>query len=147
MRQPNFFCAMYGVIQNAKDEILLMQRQNTGYMDGCWSLPAGHADDGELPIEACIREMEEEIGITVKKEDISFLHCNAHPAIIFGLEGKMYVSLTFRIAKYTGEIQNKEPKKCADIRFFPLDNLPKELPPEVAEMFKGFPKVPYSENR
>ena len=79
MRSPNFFCAIFGVVQNSLGEVLLMHRQNTGVNDGIWALPSGHVEDGEMPATACVREMEEEVGISVKAEDLDFIHCNIAP--------------------------------------------------------------------
>ena len=44
------------------DGILLMRRQNSGYYDGWYTVPAGHVEAGELPVDALLREAKEEIG-------------------------------------------------------------------------------------
>lgn len=54
--------------------MLFGQRQNTGFEDGAWHLPSGHLEADESVIDALIREAEEEIGITIKSEDVQFAH-------------------------------------------------------------------------
>jgi len=45
------------------NEILLMRRKGSGYYDGWYSVPAGHVEAGELPMNALIREIKEELSI------------------------------------------------------------------------------------
>lgn len=45
--------------------ILLLKRANTGFMDGYYSLPAGHLDGDETAREGGSREIKEEIGIDI----------------------------------------------------------------------------------
>jgi ADP-ribose pyrophosphatase YjhB (NUDIX family) len=49
-----------------KDEKLLMVQEGREDVKGKWNLPAGHADLGEDPIKAVIREAKEETGLDVK---------------------------------------------------------------------------------
>jgi 8-oxo-dGTP diphosphatase len=56
------------------DRVLLLRRFNTGWEDGKYSVPAGHVDVGESVTEATIREAREEVGITLKPEDIEVIH-------------------------------------------------------------------------
>ena len=39
-----------------------------GRKSGKWSFPKGHGNRGELPLDACLRELKEETGITLKSE-------------------------------------------------------------------------------
>ena len=48
-----------GLVQNRKGEILLIYRR------GCWDLPKGKLDAGELIPECAIREVQEETGIQI----------------------------------------------------------------------------------
>ena len=57
-----------------KKEVLLQLRQNTGYMDGMYDFTCGgHVEKNESYAKAMIRESSEEIGITIKEEDLIFL--------------------------------------------------------------------------
>ena len=59
---------------------LLSRRFNTNWMDGKYSLIAGHLDGNEKVSDAMIREAMEEAGIKVEKEDlkpVKVLHRNS----------------------------------------------------------------------
>ena len=65
--------------ENGEKEILLQLRQNTGYMDNMYDFAcSGHVEKGESYTTALVREAKEEIGITVKEEDLVFLAVNHH---------------------------------------------------------------------
>ncbi len=42
--------------------------------DGCWSIPKGILDDAEHPLEAALREFEEETGVTLDYPLSSFIN-------------------------------------------------------------------------
>lgn len=44
------------------EQLLFSRSQNTGFMDGKYSLVAGHVHTGESVVSAVIREAEEEAG-------------------------------------------------------------------------------------
>jgi len=105
-------------------KLLLGRRTNTGWNDGKYCTPAGHAEDGETIAEACAREAYEEAGVRVDAKDLKFVHVQHrwngdHARIGF------YFMPTVDV----GEPQNMEPEKCDDFGFFPLDNLPQMVEP------------------
>jgi 8-oxo-dGTP diphosphatase len=55
-------------------QVLLGRRQNTGFADGCYHLPAGRLEAGESVIDALIREAREETGIVIWPDAIDFVH-------------------------------------------------------------------------
>lgn len=109
------------------NKVLLGLRQGTGYMDGYYALPGGKHEGGEFLKSSAIREIKEEIGINCRPEDVSFKGLvHGLPGIDSEINGEvMYV--TFLIDKYEGVIKNTEPHKCKELRFFPVDELPKNI--------------------
>ena len=73
------YLAVY-IIVRQQQRILLLQRKNTGFDDGKWSLPAGHVEEGESALTAAIREAEEEIGIVIPSSALNLvcIHCIAN---------------------------------------------------------------------
>lgn len=63
--------ASHLILENPAGEILMLRRANTGYADGCWSLPAGHVEPGETLADCCAREAQEEIGVHLDVTAIS----------------------------------------------------------------------------
>ena len=103
-------------------KILLLLRANTGFEDGNYGLPAGHLDGGETAREGAAREMREEIGITVRPEDLEVVHVMHRKA---ARDERIDFFMTAR--SYEGEIRNCEPEKCASLDWFPLDSLPSNM--------------------
>ena len=53
-------------------DILLLRRQSNKASGDCWGLPAGKLDEGESLMEAVLREIKEETGISVPQDKVSF---------------------------------------------------------------------------
>ncbi len=109
------------LILEREGRILLGLRHNTGYMDGYWALPAGHAEDGERARQSMIREAKEEIGIDINEDDLEVVH------IMHRNSNRENLDIFMRLPKYEGEIENMEPEKCKELRFFPRDSLPENI--------------------
>ena len=59
---------------NDDNKILLQQRlANTKKMPNMWGTTAGGAKENETSLEGSIRELEEELGIKAKKEEMTFI--------------------------------------------------------------------------
>ncbi len=54
-----------GVLEDAAGNILIAQRPAGSHSAGWWEFPGGKIEPGEQPLEALIRELGEELGITV----------------------------------------------------------------------------------
>lgn len=113
-------------------QILLLQRQNTGYEDGKYSLPAGHKESGEHPTEAVVRESLEEIDVEI---DTRYLSC-AHVMMRIRDIDSERVDLFFTTRVWEGEPQNIEPEKCSHLGWFAIDNLPENTIPYIREAIK-----------
>jgi len=105
------------IVEN--DSLLLGKRKGV-VGEGEWGLPGGHLERESL--EQCLeRELWEELGVRVESQRLIALDNN--PSNI----GGHYLHIGFLIEKYSGEISNKEPDKCSEWRFFPLDSLPENI--------------------
>ncbi|HAT1569998.1 TPA: 8-oxo-dGTP diphosphatase MutT [Kluyvera cryocrescens] len=54
-----------GIIRNAEGEIYITQRAADAHMANKWEFPGGKIEEGETAEQAVIRELQEEVGITV----------------------------------------------------------------------------------
>ncbi len=103
------------------DEILFGLRENTGYEDGAWHLPAGHLEADESVVDALIREADEEVGVRIAPNDVHFAHLMHNSSS----GGRM--ALFFAVDKWEGNPDNREPDKCSALGWFPIDKLPKRM--------------------
>lgn len=118
-------------------EVLLSRRFNTEWRNGEYSLVAGHLDAGESIRMAMCREAKEEAGITIALADLHFVH------VMHQVENKEYFDFYFTATKWEGEPTNQEPDKCDDLRWFPLDALPTNLVPNVAQALAAYARGEY----
>ena len=68
------------LIVNSKNEILLLKRSDYKGPSSqhFWDLPGGSVDMGELPLDAMIRECNEELGIVLVKFDLFSKHFGSY---------------------------------------------------------------------
>jgi len=102
--------------------LLLSRRANTGWMDGHLCPPGGHIEKGETPVLAMVREIEEELGVIVKPEDLEF-SCVAARNTPAGET----VAFEFVIRDKDYEFINAEPDKCSGLEWVELSNLPEDV--------------------
>lgn len=57
------FPVVVHVLLKQKNQLALLKRANTGFMDGYYALPGGHQEQGESVAQAARRELEEEVGV------------------------------------------------------------------------------------
>jgi 8-oxo-dGTP diphosphatase len=121
------------VIVRRGDEVLLLLRANTGYMDGHWAVPAGHVEHGESAVAAAVRELKEEVGLDVDAADlvpVTAMHRtggNGDPI-------DERVDFFFMASTWSGEPRLMEPEKAAGLDWYPLDKLPDPLVPHEARV-------------
>ena len=136
--------AIFPIIMRTKDEkkqVLLLRRENTGYMDGLWDFAgSGHVDENESAMQAVVRECREELGITVELKDIRFVHLSHR----VGQNGaRTYYDIYFLVDRYTGEPYIAEPEKCSGLQWFAMDELPEDIIGIRKQAFLSYLKSEY----
>lgn len=118
------------LIQN-DDKVLLSRRVNTGWMDGKLGVPGGYVEEGETPLQAIIREINEELGVEVSPTYLEFqcvvvrnLNPHQHIAFVFVLQGKNYNFI------------NGEPEKCSELVWTDKNSLPEDIIPDFKEVLE-----------
>ena len=104
------------------NRVLIAKRPEGRHMGGLWEFPGGKVDDGELPEDALIRELAEELGIDVTKSCLAPLSFASHGYEDFHLLMPLYVC---RI--WEGDIEPKEGQELAWVRPNRLSEY--EMPP------------------
>jgi len=115
-----------GVIIKKDKRILLLKRKGS-HGSGQWSLPGGYLDFGESLKKCAVREVFEETGLIIKKNDLKFIALSEQMEYI-RTDGKHCITVGF-VVDYQGHKQPeiKEPDKCDKIAWFNIDNLPRNL--------------------
>ncbi len=106
-------------------QVLILRRFNTGYRDGEYSVPAGHLDGDETVRAAAVREALEEVGVLIEPDDILF------SSVMHRNEGDERVDFFVQVRAWHGELANKEPNKCDDLRWADIESLPENTIPYV----------------
>lgn len=83
-------------------------------------MPSGHIEDGETAPEAAVRELDEEVGLTVEVDSLRLI------AVVQNYLDIAYTSFMFVADKWSGEPVIGEPDKASGVAFFAVDALPKK---------------------
>jgi 8-oxo-dGTP pyrophosphatase MutT (NUDIX family) len=118
------------------DQVLLLLRTGTGYMDGFWAVPAGHVEKDESVLAAAVREVREEVGVEIDPADLIPVTA-MHRTGGNGLAIDERVDFFFTATRWRGEPQLMEPAKAAGLGWFSLDELPDPVVPHELRVLSG----------
>lgn len=98
-------------LNNRKDKVFVLFNIDRG----CMSLPTGTIDPGEEPETTLVREMQEELGITIT----SFTKRSVlkHSALKKDGSDIHYTTHVFSVESFTGTIENMEPHAHGNLQF------------------------------
>ncbi|MFF4601915.1 NUDIX domain-containing protein [Streptomyces sp. NPDC001339] len=114
------------VHDTAANRVVLLQRShNAKFAQGMWDLPVGKSEPGEPITETAVRELYEETGLTVKPEALKVAHI-IHGA--WGVEAPNgFLTVVFAVHEWTGEPENREPRKHDQVCWVDADAVPEEF--------------------
>lgn len=107
---------------DADNRVLIAQRPKHKQLGGLWEFPGGKLDPGERPEAALIRELHEELGITVKEACLAPLTFASHAYDSFHLLMPLYVC-----RRWEGLVMPREGQELAWVRANKLRDYP--MPP------------------
>ena len=111
------------VHDRAANRVVLIQRgEHAKFGRGMWDLPVGKNEPGEPVTATAVRELYEETGLVVAAESLKVVHV-VHAAL--GVEAPSgYLTVVFATDEWTGEPENREPLKHAEVRWVDVDAVP-----------------------
>ena len=111
-------------IINPQGQVLLGRRTGS-HGTGLWGAPGGHMEFGEEPFQTAIRETIEETGIVLEPNNIQVAFFTND---IFPDTTKHYITIhCVTHLRDNVAVELREPDKCAEWRWFDVDDLPSEL--------------------
>ena len=96
---------------DADGRVLIAQRPQGKPMAGLWEFPGGKVEKGERPEESLIRELREELDISVKEDCLAPLTFASHVYPDFHLLMPLYVC-----RRWEGTVTAKEGQQLAWVR-------------------------------
>lgn len=96
------------------NKILLQNRVKKDWQG--YALPGGHVEPGESFVDAVIREMKEETGLTVLEPRLAGVKQ-------FPIENGRYIVLLFKATKWTGDLLSSEEGQMEWIKYCHLSNV------------------------
>ena len=114
------------------NEICMLRRGNTGWMDGYFSLPAGGLEQGEPLWHAAIRELREETGVVASPSEITLAH-----TMHVRTENRSWIGHYFICQKWSGVAFLAEPDKHAELIWRNIATLPENTIPYVRQAIEA----------
>lgn len=133
-KKPTLLFVVALALIDENEKILLQTRPLGKSMAGLWEFPGGKVEEGELPEHALVREMKEELNITVSAQNLTAT-CFASESL-----GKKNLLLLLYIADiWDGDIIAKEGQ---EFDWFDLDAMSQlDMPPADIPLVANLKKI------
>jgi 8-oxo-dGTP diphosphatase len=122
MTEINVTLVVACALVDADRRVLIAQRPEGKPLAGLWEFPGGKVDPGERPEQTLIRELHEEIGVTVREACLAPLTFASYAYEDFHLLMPLYIC-----RRWDGEVIAREGQKLAWVRANKLRGYP--MPP------------------
>ena len=122
MTEVNVTLVVACALVDADRRVLIAQRPEGKPLAGLWEFPGGKVDPGERPEQTLIRELHEEIGVTVREACLAPLTFASYAYEDFHLLMPLYIC-----RRWDGEVIAREGQKLAWVRANKLRGYP--MPP------------------
>jgi 8-oxo-dGTP diphosphatase len=133
-KNPTMLFVVAAALTNENDEILLQKRPEGRSMAGLWEFPGGKVEPSESPDLALVRELKEELGVTVEGENLN--------PVTFASEAlgdKHLVLLLYSCRVWFGD---PLPLESPEIAWVSLNNMRKlDMPPADAPFIDALARL------
>ena len=119
---------------DADDRVLIAQRPAGKTLAGLWEFPGGKLEAGERPEAALIRELQEELGLTVAEPCLSPLTFASHAYPDFHLLMPLYVCRRWEGFAQAREGQVLKWVRAGDLRAYPMPPADAPLIPPLIDL-------------
>ncbi len=119
---------------DADNRILVTQRPEGKALAGLWEFPGGKLEAGERPEPALIRELSEELGITVKEDCLAPLTFASYAYPEFHLLMPLYICRRYEGIARSMEGQALKWVKPKDLRSYPMPPADEPLIPFLMDL-------------
>mgnify|MGYP003676757937 CR=1 FL=1 len=123
-KNPTYLFVAAAALIDENGRILVQKRPEGKPMAGLWEFPGGKVEKGETPEEALVRELEEELAIDVKRQDIEPVAFASE-----AVEDQHLILLLYICRKWTGHIQSAE---SLEMQWLPVEAI-QDLPMPSAD--------------
>ena len=103
------------VLVNSNRVLLCHRHPNRRWYPNVWDIPGGHIEDDETPAEAVVRELREELDVTIRLNSTT-------PFRIYDPAPDLTLH-AWVITEWSGDITNLAPDEHDEIRWFDPDEL------------------------
>ena len=126
--RPKTIMASHVFLRRA-EQILVLRRINSSYMNGQYCLPGGHVEPGETASEAAVRETLEECGALVSKQNLQF--CGVMHRFAAG-QPLARLELFYECRVWAGSVTIGESNRFDDLRWISIESPPSNVVPFIA---------------
>lgn len=119
---------------DADGRVLIQQRPEGKELAGLWEFPGGKVEAGERPEETLIREVAEELGITVREPCLAPLTFASHAYEAFHLLMPLWVCRRWEGRAQAREGQALKWVRPRDLRAYPMPPADAPLIPALVDL-------------
>jgi 8-oxo-dGTP diphosphatase len=131
---PSLLLVVACALVDTDRRVLIAQRPAGKSMAGLWEFPGGKVEDGETPEDALIRELAEELSITVRKPCLAPLTFSSHDYSDFHLLMPLFICRRWEGVPLPGEGQQLKWVQARRLREFAMPPADEPLISHLADL-------------